>query len=689
MDNNRIPFNFTYFAMKLLGKNLYSNPWTAVSEIVANSIDAMAKTVFVLIDIRNKEKAIVEIFDDGTGMTETDLREKYTLIGRNRRLDNDNKKGKTLGRKGIGKLAALYLSPRYYLITKTNGVETAWVVDTQSILDSDVPALTRTNITNEMLVSSNNWNCLSTGTMIHLSDVDLRRIGSERLKSLPIMLADYYLESEIQTKIKVCVIEKDEDNIEFHAIKKQINFETLYGIFDNTKNGYKNRIKKQVYLTDSNSDKAVDFPRNTIVLDEKKYSCNGTFQLTNLNGIVETVDYSMRGWIGIHSSLKNEILSRNSTNAKKIQNHPNALRLYVRGKLAVNNLMNYVASTAAFASYIEGEISFDILDDDRFEDAATSNREGYSINDPRIKKLLEIVGKIISSLVIERNKAGNQINEELKAIKEKKEKELESERQQRIAAEKHAQEEEDKAKKENEERQKAEKERDTALADNESAKQRLFVLENNFTSSGETYKHAVHLSVNFAKEIRSVVSDYCDCADMQKEEITGLFMDIDRSAAKIESLPKFVESATFSLSSPNIKLDVVKLIQDYIESHGNNRLQYIFHISDSIIKEVEFTDVLMLVENIISNSIKAKATQLIISCEKVNGKHQIDFMDNGCGLAPKYSSNPQAIFELGETTTPGGFGIGGYHIKEIVEKMGGKVFAINSEKLGLIIRVEL
>ena len=62
LENQKIPFNFTYFAMKLLGKNLYSNPWTAISEIVANGIDADAKNVYVLIDMRNKEKAIVESF---------------------------------------------------------------------------------------------------------------------------------------------------------------------------------------------------------------------------------------------------------------------------------------------------------------------------------------------------------------------------------------------------------------------------------------------------------------------------------------------------------------------------------------------------------------------------------------------------------------------------------------------------
>ena len=50
---NKIPFNFTYYAMKLLGKNLYSNPWTAISEIVANGIDAGAPNVYVLVDMRD------------------------------------------------------------------------------------------------------------------------------------------------------------------------------------------------------------------------------------------------------------------------------------------------------------------------------------------------------------------------------------------------------------------------------------------------------------------------------------------------------------------------------------------------------------------------------------------------------------------------------------------------------------
>ena len=287
-----------------------------------------------------------------------------------------------------------------------------------------------------MLVSKTKWNEIETGTMIHLSDVDLRKIGQERLKSLPLMLADYYLDNVISTTVSVCVIENDYDKIKFSPISKNINFDTMFGIFDNTGLGYKDRLQSKVYITKDTVYKEVDIPRDTVVLKEEKYTTSGTMKLSNLEGQVVEVPYNMIGWIGIHSSLDNVIMQRNSPNAKKNQLHPNALRLYVRGKLAVSNLMPYIRSVAAFAPYIEGEISFDVLDDDMFEDSSTSNREGYSLSDPRIQKLSEIVGKIINTLVVKRNDAGKQVNDEIKAIKEKIDAEAEAERKKREDAEK-------------------------------------------------------------------------------------------------------------------------------------------------------------------------------------------------------------------------------------------------------------
>ena len=350
----------------------------------------------------------------------------------------------------------------------------------------------------------------------------------------------------------------------------------------------------------------------------------------------------------------------------------------------MNNLMNYVASSQALANYIEGEISFDVLDDDAFEDASTSNREGYSINDPRIKVLINIVGKIISALIAERNKIGKTINDEIDAIRKRAENE---EIARREAAEKKRVEAEKKAAEESLARKQVEEARDTAERQCEQAHQRLFVLENNFVSDGERYKHGIHLAVNFAKEIRGTVIEFDEKLFANKKEALRLIMDIDRSAEKIERLPSYVDAATFKLTSPNIRIDILQLIREYIESKGNKKLSYSFEMPISCIVEVDFAEIIMLVENIISNAVKASATTLSVVCKAELGKTQIDFIDNGNGLAPKYIANPDAIFELGETTSIGGYGIGAFHMREIVENLGGSIHAIPNKGQGLTIRV--
>ena len=408
---DRIPFNFTYYAMKLLGRNLYSNPWTAISEIVANGIDAKAPKIYVLVDMRTKGKSAIEIFDSGHGMSYNDLCEKYTLIGRNKRLSDENIEGKTLGRKGIGKLAALYLSPKYYLITKTDKESSAWCVDTTNIEDSEIPTLNRSNSFQNLIIAKKQWQECKTGTMVHLTDVDLSNIGFERLKSLYAILTDYYIPDLIDSEINVCVLNQTDRQIAFKKIEKNISFETMCAIFDNTDKGYAVRLPQYTYLLgESNIPTLNEIKEKTITLDVSKFKTTGQIPMVTAYGEKVNAEYLLNGWIGIHSSLEKKVLKRNSPNSKKLQMHPNALRLYVRGKLAVSNLMNYVASSQAFANYIEGEISFDILDDDRFEDASTSNREGYSLSDPRVVELINIVKKIITTLIHERAQMGANSN---------------------------------------------------------------------------------------------------------------------------------------------------------------------------------------------------------------------------------------------------------------------------------------
>lgn len=185
---NAIYFNFSYAALKLLGKNLYSNAANAVSELVANGLDAKAKNVYVYIDMSDKEHSIIEIIDDGMGMNYEDLARKYVWIGRNKRNDVDlleDDKKNVMGRKGIGKLAALYLSNNYFILTKKDSVNKVnqWQINLSKYDDSDFPKLDRIN---KQIVIENNdiWGKMQHGTAIVLNNVDLRRNGAKRIEAL-------------------------------------------------------------------------------------------------------------------------------------------------------------------------------------------------------------------------------------------------------------------------------------------------------------------------------------------------------------------------------------------------------------------------------------------------------------------------------------------------------------------------
>lgn len=684
--DKEIFFNFTYYALKLLGKNLYSNPWAAISELVANGLDAGADSIFVLIDMKDKSHSKIEIFDNGSGMSYDDLCGKYTMIGRNKRNDYEDKKEKVLGRKGIGKLAALYLSKKYYLTTKHNEIETTYVVDSSKYKDNDQPSLRK--VSNKIFLSQNIWVNFQHGTMIELTDVDLKNIGEEKIKSLNTILADYYLFNNIEGKIFVCVLDEKNRDVKFKKVEKEIYFSTMYAIFDNTGNSYYKKLKSEIYLTKPLEPKVLDKQRATIVLSNEEFNSvlQGEIEVVNLKGEHVKKEYNLNGWIGIQGSLEEIIQKRNDPNYKKFIYRGNSLRLYVRNKLAVDNFIKYIGTTQALSPYIEGEICFDILDDDDLEDISTSNREGYPIGDVRVQKLIEIVNKIVRTLMTKRASIGSEINEEIAKYREKEKREaLLRERNAFAIAQKERQEREkiESAKKE------VEVNLENKKKENEQIKNRLFNIEKNFTKDGEVYKHGMHLAVNFAKEIRGNTVELLD-ENCKNVKILDSILAIDRVAEKIERLPNTIEQSSFSLNSQYIKENIIEYIEQYLEIRDSRTLRInVNKMIDSFITEFDFSDISMMIENIISNAKKAKATKLQLNIYSKDGFVVFDFINNGIYLDEKYKANKNLIFEYGESTT-GSFGIGCYHIKKIVELMNGEVTIFdNTNEKGVTFRVVL
>lgn len=88
--------------------------------------------------------------------------------------------------------------------------------------------------------------------------------------------------------------------------------------------------------------------------------------------------------------------------------------------------MPYLKNTQAFSNYIEGEINFDVLDDNSLGDIATSNRQGFAEDDERVALLIDLLKPIVSTLITQRVKVGQEIREEEDKIKREKQAALEA-----------------------------------------------------------------------------------------------------------------------------------------------------------------------------------------------------------------------------------------------------------------------
>lgn len=97
--------------VKHLGLQMYTSPTRALAELISNAWDAEAPEVHVKISLGHEfsDDSIIEIIDDGIGMTFEECRDEYLIVGRDRRRDegefSKNNKRRIQAHKGLGKLA--------------------------------------------------------------------------------------------------------------------------------------------------------------------------------------------------------------------------------------------------------------------------------------------------------------------------------------------------------------------------------------------------------------------------------------------------------------------------------------------------------------------------------------------------------------------------------------------------------
>jgi hypothetical protein len=117
---DNIGVRLSYKIIELFSQNLYASPNKAIEELVANSFDAGALRVQVLLSANlHEQNATIAVIDDGEGMDAQGLKQHWLIgISNKRRLPTLPRGRQQIGQFGIGKLATYVLAERLTHISK-------------------------------------------------------------------------------------------------------------------------------------------------------------------------------------------------------------------------------------------------------------------------------------------------------------------------------------------------------------------------------------------------------------------------------------------------------------------------------------------------------------------------------------------------------------------------------------------
>lgn len=136
---------------------------------------------------------------------------------------------------------------------------------------------------------------------------------------------------------------------------------------------------------------------------------------------------------------------------------------------------------------------------------------------------------------------------------------------------------------------------------------------------------------------------------------------------------------------------VYDFIRQYIDADlAIKGIEYVMSPSDNSFNcKFDASSIGIILDNISSNALKAGATKLYIDLQELQQYVEISFTDNGIGL--EKGVDVDMLFEWGvsDNISKKGFGIGLFHIKQLVEEMKGTVAIDQTYREGFRIVVKL
>jgi hypothetical protein len=349
MTSTKFELTISLNVLEHLGINLYSNVPSVLSEIVANAWDADAETVSVEWD-RASRRIVIQ--DDGTGMTSSEVNDRFLKVGHRRRDDQPGltKKGRhPMGRKGIGKLSLFSIAETVEIETSKDGEQSAFRMRLSDIRNQ-VRAAGGTGIYSPEILPVTKIS-FKNGTRITLTNLRHRQTAATG-KAVRKRIARRFSIIGSAHDFKIVI-----DGQEVTAADRD----------------YYDKI--QYLWTYDDQSNITSLCDNAIV---EHRPVNATASRLKISGWLGTVKESRQ--------LQDEE-----------GDNLNRIAIFVRGKMAQEDILADFSERGVYASYLIGELRVEGLDlydgpgTSIDEDAATSSRQRLVEDDERYLELKEFI----------------------------------------------------------------------------------------------------------------------------------------------------------------------------------------------------------------------------------------------------------------------------------------------------------
>lgn len=375
--------------LELLGPNLYTNIYYVLAELIANAYDADASNVYI---ISNKDDIRVE--DDGHGMSYEagDIAKYLNVAGVSRTTEEEaqtkSKTRRKMGRKGVGKLAALSVSKNVDVLTVADGEKSGFVLARRPENGNQLKAIPDERISFDRIKDH--------GSAIIMRDPEYRlhktlaAVKRNLLKIFPLVDADFRIHV-IRGAESVMV--EDFDRSVMDELSSLITLgEKFAPLCDLVPDLYP---EKRGELVERRSEKVI--PVKLKARDEKEY------------------EYSLEvhGWIGTYKTTRGR-------KAEMTDFPDNFISLFANEKMGEFNILPVVGQNKLNEVYVVGQLHVDLFELTELPDMALSNRQGYKSDDPRYEAVRDYVRSELLSDILKKRELFTDLGKTKKKMEKEK-----------------------------------------------------------------------------------------------------------------------------------------------------------------------------------------------------------------------------------------------------------------------------